>query len=66
MRGIGAQAISDVSYHMQTLVNKLAAALVEAEKEAEGKGLATDSITVSCWHTGVHRIHKYLPPEFNI
>jgi len=57
MRGIGAQAVSDASYHMQTLVNKLAAALVEAEKEAEGKGPATDSITVSCWHTGVHRIH---------
>ncbi len=50
MRGIGAQASSNASYHMQALVNKLAAALVEAEKEAEGKGPATDRITVSCRH----------------
>ena len=35
---------------MQTLVNKIAAALVEAEKEGNGPGPSTERITVSCWH----------------
>ena len=33
---------------MQTLVNKLAAALVEAEKENSGPGPGADRISVSC------------------